>query len=157
VHPKEQEVDLTMPHGIQIGKLAKQSGLSIDTIRFYERQGLIKQPRRSEGGFRLFGADDLQKLVFIRRSQLLGFSLGEIRELLVVRDDKTQACRHVRDLLKHKLAAVGEKIRELRALEEELQSALAKCNREMKKTPPSHDKCCPVLEEIGRANENQEK
>ena len=77
--------------------------------------------------------------------------------MLVLRDEKTQACQHVRDLLKHKLTAVRGKIEELRTLEEELQSALAKCNREMKKTPPSHDKCCPVLEEIGRANENQEK
>ena len=145
-----------MPQGIQIGKLAKQTGLSIDTIRFYERQGLIKQPRRSEGGFRLFSADDLQKLSFIRRSQLLGFSLGEIRELLVLRDEKTQACQHVRDLLSHKLAAVREKIEELRTLEEELRGALTKCNREMKKAPASHEKSCPVLEEIGRANGNQE-
>ena len=146
-----------MPQGIQIGELAKQTGLSIDTIRFYEKQGLIKQPRRSEGGFRLFSADDLQKLFFIRRSQLLGFSLGEIRELLVLRDEKTQACRHVRDLLNQKLAAVREKIEELRTLEEELRSALTKCNREMKKMPASHDKGCPVLEEIGRANGEQEK
>lgn len=142
-----------MTQGIQIGKLAKQTGLSIDTIRFYERQGLIKQPRRSEGGFRLFNADDLQKLIFIRRSQLLGFSLGEIRELLVLRDEKTQACRHVRDLLNQKLVAVRAKIEELRRLEDELRNALTKCNREMKKARTSHEEGCPVLDEIGRSAE----
>ncbi|MFN8006776.1 MAG: heavy metal-responsive transcriptional regulator [Terriglobia bacterium] len=146
-----------MTQGIQIGQLAKQTGLSIDTIRFYERQGLLKQPSRSKGGFRLFSADDLQKLIFIRRSQLLGFSLGEIRELLVLRDEKTQACQHVRDLLNQKLVTVRAKIEELRKLEVELRSALTKCNREMKKMPASHDIGCPVLEEIGRANGKKEK
>lgn len=146
-----------MPQGLQIGKLARETGLSVDTIRFYQKQGLLKEPRRSEGGFRLFSPDDLETLTFIQKAQQLGFSLGEIRELLIVRDRKTQACSHVRDLLGQKLAAVEKKIQELREFERELQVALRKCNREIRKETASHDECCPVLEEIGRINKNQEK
>ena len=138
-----------MPQGIQIGKLAKETGLSIDTIRFYQKQGLLRESRRSEGGFRLFSPIDLETLIFIRKAQQLGFSLGEIRELLIVRDRKTQACSHVRDLLGQKLTAVEKKIQELRELERELQSALRKCNRGLRKETVSHEECCPVLEEIG--------
>ncbi|MEW5976392.1 MAG: heavy metal-responsive transcriptional regulator [Acidobacteriota bacterium] len=146
-----------MPQGLQIGKLARETGLSVDTIRFYQKQGLLKESRRSEGGFRLFSPDDLETLIFIRKAQQLGFSLVEIRELLIVRDRKTQACSHVRDLLGQKLAAVEKKIQELREFERELQVALRKCNREIRKETAAHEECCPVLEEIGRINKNQEK
>ncbi|MCI0628335.1 MAG: heavy metal-responsive transcriptional regulator [Acidobacteria bacterium] len=146
-----------MSQGIQIGKLARETGLSADTIRFYQKQGLLKEPRRSEGGFRLFSPDDLETLIFIRKAQQLGFSLGEVRELLIVRNGKTQACSHVRDLLGQKLAAVEKKIQELRELERELQVALRKCNREIRKETASHEGCCPVLEEIGRITKYQEK
>ena len=147
-----------MSQGIQIGKLAKETGLSIDAIRFYEKQGLLKEPQRTEGGFRLFSAEDLHTLTFIQRAQQLGFSLGEIRELIIVRDGRTQACSHVRDLLDQKLAAVRKKIEELQELERELQVALRKCNRELRKeTAASREQCCPVLEEIGRTAKRQEK
>lgn len=139
-----------MPQGIQIGKLAKETGLSIDTIRFYQKQGLLKEPGRSEGGFRLFSSDDLRSLLFIRKAQQLGFSLAEVRELLIVRDRRTQACSHVRDLLGQKLTAVRKKTEELQELERELQVALRKCNRELRKESVSREECCPVLEEIGR-------
>lgn len=146
-----------MPQGIQIGKLAKETGFSIDTIRFYQKQGLLKEPGRSAGGFRLFSSDDLRSLLFIRKAQQLGFSLAEVRELLIVRDRRTQACSHVRDLLGQKLTAVRKKIEELQELERELQSALRKCNRELRKETVSHEECCPVLEEIGRITKDEEK
>jgi MerR family transcriptional regulator, mercuric resistance operon regulatory protein len=146
-----------MSQRIQIGKLGRETGLSIDTIRFYEKQGLLKEPRRSEGGFRLFSSEDLHSLTFIQRAQQLGFSLGEVRELLIVRDRRTQACPHVRDLLDHKLVAVRKKIEDLQKLERELQASLRKCNRELRKEAPSREECCPVLEEIGRTPKRQEK
>lgn len=146
-----------MPQGIQIGKMARETGLSIDTIRFYQKQGLLKEPRRSEGGFRLFSSGDLRSLLFIRKAQQLGFSLAEVRELLLVGDRRTQACSHVRALLGQKLTTVEKKIQELRELERELQSALRKCNRGLRKETVSHEECCPVLEEIGRRAKNQEK
>ena len=136
-------------NGIQIGKVSEQTGLSVDAIRFYEKQRLLGRPRRTEGGFRLFNAHDIRRIQFIKRAQKLGFSLPEIRELLVLQQhDESEACSHVRDLLQVKVAAVRGKIRELDVLEEQLAKALRKCKRKLKLSGDSHEGCCPVLEEI---------
>ena len=74
-----------MPQGLQIGTLALQTGLTVDAIRFYEKSGLLKRPARTEGGFRLFRQEDALDLRFIQEAQELGFSLQEIRELLILR------------------------------------------------------------------------
>lgn len=145
-----------MSQGLQIGKVAQETGLGIHAIRFYEREGLLKQPHRSEGGFRLFDRDSVQDLKFIRKAQELGFSLSEVRELLVLRRSTSQGCSHVRGLLGQKLEAVRKKIGELEKLEGELKSALQKCNRDLRRAPARAEKACPVLEELGRANGNQE-
>jgi MerR family transcriptional regulator, copper efflux regulator len=75
-----------MPNTLKIGAVSKRIGLSVDAIRFYEKEGLLKVPLRSEGGFRLFQEQDLEDLRFIRTGQSLGFSLVEIRDLLSVRN-----------------------------------------------------------------------
>jgi DNA-binding transcriptional MerR regulator len=135
----------------KVGQVAQETGLSIDTIRFYEKQGLLKQSARTEGGFRLFGPSEIEALKFVRKAQELGFSLNEIRELLILRADHVPACSHVEELLKHKLAGVEQKIEELRQLEHSLKAALRKCKRSLKTTVPGHEDCCPLLEEISRA------
>lgn len=140
-----------MSHAAKIGKVANQTGLSIDTIRFYEKQGLLKQSPRTEGGFRLFGASDIETLKFVRKAQELGFSLNEIRELLILRGDHVPACSHVKELLDQKLTSVEQKIMELRSLKLSLERALRKCKRESQTGTPGHQACCPVLEEIARA------
>jgi DNA-binding transcriptional MerR regulator len=140
----------------KIGQVAHETGLSIDAIRFYEKQGLLKRPARSEGGFRLFGSDEIQRLRFVGKAQQLGFSLSEIRELLILRGDHVTACSHVKELLHQKLAAVEQKINELKTLEHSLKLALRKCNRGLKTAPPSHEECCPVIEEISRTAKDQE-
>jgi DNA-binding transcriptional MerR regulator len=139
--------------GVQIGKVSQQTGLSVDAIRFYEKQRLLNRPPRSEGGFRLFNAQDIERIQFIQRAQQLGFSLPEIRELLVLRRDNGEACSHMRDLLRAKLAAVRDKIMELGVLEEQLSTSLAKCERKLKVSGDSHKGGCPVIQEIcaGRA------
>jgi DNA-binding transcriptional MerR regulator len=141
----------TVSQPAKIGQVAQQTGLSIDTIRFYEKQGLLKRSPRSEGGFRLFGISDVETLKFVRKAQELGFSLHEIRELLILRADHVRACAHVKDLLDQKLVSVGHKITELQSLERSLKRALHKCKREMKRAAPGHEECCPVLEEINQA------
>jgi len=83
---------------IQIGELAKRTALSIDAIRFYEKRQLLSKATRSSGGFRLYSTDDLERLLFIRQIQRLGFSLREIRELLDLRAKKVDACETVREL-----------------------------------------------------------
>lgn len=137
-----------MPQGFQIGTVAKETGFSIDTIRFYEKVGLLKSPPRTEGGYRLFGPEDIHELQFIAKAQELGFSLNEIRELLTLRATDIHACSEVRNLLQHKLLVVRRKINELLRLEEGLKQALRKCNRELRQNQASHQGHCPVLAEI---------
>jgi len=136
--------------GIQIGKVSEQTGLSIDAIRFYEKQRLLDTPRRSEGGFRLFNTQDIERIQFIQRAQQLGFSLPEIRELLVLSRADGEACSHVRDLLQARLATVHDKIMELGLLKEQLSKSLRKCERKLKLAGDSHKCGCPVIEEIAR-------
>lgn len=135
-------------NGIQIGRVSEQTGLSVDAIRFYEKQRLLERAPRTEGGFRLFSPHDIERIRFIRRAQQLGFSLPEIRELLILQHDEHEACSHVRLLLTAKIATVRNKLRELRALEVQLEKSLRKCERKRKRFGDSHTACCPVLEEF---------
>ena len=144
-------------HAAKIGQVANATGLSIDTIRFYEKQGLLKRSPRTEGGFRLFGAGDIETLKFVRKAQELGFSLIQIRELLILRADHVPACLHVKELLDQKLAAVEQKITELHSMELSLKRALRKCKRELKTAASGHENGCPVLEEITRAARREAK
>ena len=141
-----------MRQGLQIGAVAQRAGLTVDAIRFYEKSGLLKRPLRTEGGFRLFRTKDVEDLKFIRKAQELGFSLQEIRELLFLRGESVEACEHVRELLDVKLRGVRAKIAELQELERSLDRSLRKCNRSLRQTGPSHEGCCPVLEELAQAN-----
>jgi MerR family transcriptional regulator, mercuric resistance operon regulatory protein len=100
----------------------------VDAIRFYEKQRLLKPAPRTEGGFRLFSGQDLQHIQFIRRAQELGFSLSEIRDLLVLKGEQ-EACTHVRDMLTAKLDSVRQKIIELRRLESQFAADLKQCER----------------------------
>jgi DNA-binding transcriptional MerR regulator len=145
-----------MAQAMKIGTAAKHAGLSVDAVRFYEKAGLLKRAPRTEGGFRLFRAEDVQSLKFIRKVQELGFSLQEIRELLVLQEEREEVCGHVRELLEQKLAGVRRKMEELRRLEMSLKNALRKCNRKLREFGETREKCCPVLEELGRASRNQE-
>ncbi|MEP7345259.1 MAG: heavy metal-responsive transcriptional regulator [Gemmatimonadaceae bacterium] len=140
----------SLNNAAKIGHAAKETGLSIDTIRFYEKEGLVKRSSRTEGGFRLFGHAQIQDLKFIRKSQALGFSLDEIRQLLIARSEDAPSCSHVKDMLESKLVGVRQKIEELQALKGSLEVALRKCVRESRTTGVSHAACCPVLEDLAR-------
>lgn len=137
-----------MRNGMQIGTVSEQTGLSVDGIRFYEKQRLLERPPRTEGGFRMFSAEDIQTIRFIRSAQQLGFALPEIRELLHLRRDEGRACSHVRDLLRAKVGAVREKIRELGSMEEQLTRSLRKCERNLKAAGNCDRDGCPTLRAI---------
>ncbi len=136
--------------GIQIGRVSQQTGLSVDAIRFYEKQRLLEHPPRTEGGFRLFNGNDIQRIQFIRRAQQLSFSLPEVRELLVLQRYEGETCSHVRELLRTKVATIRNKIEELSALERQLRKKLRKCERKLRASEDSHQGRCPVLEEIAQ-------
>lgn len=136
-----------MASGMRIGTLSKRTGLSVDAIRFYERQRLLEHPARTEGGFRLFQVGDVRRIAFIRRAQQLGFSLSETRELLLLQKDRSESCSHVRDLLRSKVRTVREKARQLKNLEIELTTQLRKCQRNLKTAEACRRKQCPMLAE----------
>jgi MerR family copper efflux transcriptional regulator len=128
---------------MQIGAIAKKIGLSVDAIRFYERNSLLSHPPRTEGGFRQYGENDVETLHFIRRVQGLGFTLREIRSLLNLRGNRLQPCAPVRRRLEEKLVDVQRKLSDLQKLEQELRLALRSCKKEMRKRS-AH---CPILRE----------
>jgi DNA-binding transcriptional MerR regulator len=130
---------------MQIGQVSKQVGVSIDAIRFYERNGLLARPSRCEGGFRLYSSDDLSALQFIRSLQTLGFSLHEIREFVSLRTNDLRACSAVRKMLDHKLKDIHAKRVALVKLEDELKTALTKCNAQLKRRCGKKSGRCPVL------------
>jgi DNA-binding transcriptional MerR regulator len=138
---------------MQIGIAAKKVGLSVDAIRFYERNALLRRAPRTEGGFRQYGEDDLETLGFIRRVQSLGFKLSEIRSLLNLRGSRLQPCTPVRRKLQEKLADVRQKLAHLQKLEGELQVALRSCDRELRK----QNAHCPILRETAKIKPGSHK
>ena len=143
---------LDMMVAVHIGKAASVAGVSVDTIRFYQKIGLIKSAGRSAGGYRLFDGEDIHDLTFVRHAQELGFSLTEMKELLALRQ-KHHVCSEVQSMLKHRLAAVREKINCLSRLEAELATAFRNCNRELRLNREiKHEDCCPLLTKLDRVN-----
>jgi len=139
-----------MAEALHIGKAAKLAGVSVDTIRFYQKLGLTQSASRSAGGYRLFDGEQIRDLKFVRHAQELGFSLNEVKELLALRQ-KHHACSEVQSMLKRKLADVQEKIKSLAGLEAELAGALRNCNRELRlKREIKHEDCCPLLTKLDR-------
>jgi DNA-binding transcriptional MerR regulator len=130
---------------MQIGIVAKTVGLSVDAIRFYERNALLPRPARTPGGFRCYDEIDVETLAFIRRVQGLGFKLSEIRGLLNLRGSRMQPCAPVRCRLQAKLADVRHKLENLQKLKRELQVALRSCDKELRK----QNAHCPILQDSG--------
>jgi DNA-binding transcriptional MerR regulator len=128
---------------MQIGRVGKRVGLTVDAIRFYERKALLPRPPRTQGGFRQYSENDVETLSFIGRVQNLGFTLREVRDLLDLRRSRLQPCAPVRRRLEEKLADVEQKVSDLQKLERELRLALRSCNKEMHKRS-AH---CPILRE----------
>src|SRR5260370_27535725 len=116
-----------MEASLQIGLVAKMTGLTVDAIRFYEKEGLLPRPERTEGGYRVYHEREVADLEFIQKAQQLGFSLNEIRELFSIQRHPDEACAQVRDLIEAKLEAVRAKIADLQKLETDLAEALRQC------------------------------
>lgn len=113
--------------GIPIGLLARRTGCNIETIRYYERIGVLPAPAR-RGRYRLYGQEDVRRLSFIRRARELGFTLEEVRALLRFAAGSADACADARDLAARHLAGVRARIRDLRAMEAALAATLRRCD-----------------------------
>ncbi|RMD89859.1 MAG: MerR family transcriptional regulator [Calditrichaeota bacterium] len=134
---------------MKIGELAKSAGVNIETIRYYERRGLIPEPPRRESGYRIYSDEDLQRLLFIRRAKELGFSLNEIKELLTLRMDPETTSYDFHQAVQVKLEKIEEKIIELQRIHKALKELLATCNG---KLPLSE---CPILETLEKDNKSK--
>lgn len=142
---------------LQIGEVASQTGLTVDAIRFYEREKLLHTAVRSSGGFRLFSSTDIDDITFIRNAQELGFSLQEIRELLSLKQKPHPNCKQVEQFLEHKIVVVRRKIASLRQLERELQQAVADCQSNLRRVTGGPVEDCPVLNDISHARKRKRK
>ena len=123
-----------------IGQMAKQARVHVETVRYYERRGLLAQPPRPVLGRRNYSPEHVARIRFIKRAQELGFSLNEIDELLSLRVDPNSSCSEVKERVTRKIATVREKIHHLRQIETALGELETACNG---KGPTSQ---CPVLE-----------
>ncbi|CRM58477.1 Copper export regulator [Pseudomonas sp. 31 R 17] len=126
---------------MNIGQAARQSGLSAKMIRYYESIGLLKAAHRTESGYRLFSADDLHTLAFIKRSRDLGFSLEEVGKLLTLWQDRQRASADVKALARQHVEALNQKIREFEQLRDTLQDLVEHCQGD-------HRPDCPILKEL---------
>ncbi len=131
-----------MRSGLTIGQAAKRAGASIQSLRYYERRGLLKPDDRLESGYRLYGEEAVRRLQFIKNAQGLGFSLAEIARLLRLRVGRKAQCAQVRRQAQARLDHVREKIAGLRAIETILQRLIRTCAAE------GTTDSCPILETV---------
>lgn len=115
---------------LTIGALARAAGVGVETVRYYERRGLLERPEGRHGAFRVYPEEAVRRIRSIKRAQSLGFSLEEIRELLGLRFSDQARCRDVQRRAERKIEEIDERIRTLRAVRAELESLAAACRAE---------------------------
>ena len=123
-----------------IGQLARRTELNVESVRYYERRGLIPEPRRSKSGYRLYSREAIARINFIKRAKTLGFSLSEISELLSLRVDPESTCRMVRTRAREKTADIESKIETL----QDMKRALVKLTASCRGSGPTSE--CPILD-----------
>lgn len=127
-----------------IGALSQRTGCNIETIRYYERIGIMPKPPRTQGGHRLYAAAHLKRLAFIRRSRELGFGLEQVRDLLRFVDGGRYTCSQVKAITVEHLDEVRARMKDLKRLEKVLKTMASQCNRG--KVPQ-----CPVIEALSHS------
>lgn len=125
-----------------IGKLSGETGIPVETIRFYERTGLIEKPGTTRAGYRIYSREDVVRLRFIRRAKDLGFTLAEIAGLLAL--NHRNDCEEVRKIAEGKLRRIEERIRDLKRLRKALREIVLSCFSKEENRP------CPILETFSR-------
>ena len=129
-----------MPQKMTISRLADAAGVNIETVRFYQRSGLIDEPERPSSGYRTYGDEHVRRIRFVKRAQLLGFTLEEIASLLKLEGSGT--CSSTRALATKKLALVEAKMGDLFAIRTALATMLARCDSETQETS------CPIIQAL---------
>jgi MerR family mercuric resistance operon transcriptional regulator len=132
---------------LTIGELARRSQVNLETIRYYERKGLLPKPPRLQSGYRAFPSESVRRIRFIKQAQKLGFSLKEINELLALQVDPDSTGADVKKRAEAKIANIEEKIKTLRAMKKALWQLTANCSGSNSITK------CPILESLGSIKE----
>ena len=127
---------------MKIGELAKKAGCQVETVRYYEREGLLPAPARSEGNYRLYGAAHLERLVFIRNCRTLDMTLEEIQRLLALRDLPHESCAGINSLVDEHIEHVQARIDSLQALRDQLTELRDRCN------DPKGAEDCGILRQL---------
>jgi len=130
----------------RIGKVSRTLGLSIDTLRYYERIGLLPSVARSPSGVRAYDDQDISRLKFIKHAQLMNFTLAEIGALLELRENPGEAKADVRDLTQRKLDEINDRLESLQALRNELSLLVRRCN--------GSEERCPIISGIEAQDED---
>jgi len=130
-----------------IGVLARKTSCNIETIRYYEKAGIIPHPARSEGGHRLYGTGHLKRLAFVMKARVLGFTLSEVKALLRLVDERDRPCNEVRDLAATHLKEVRAKVADLRAMEAVLKEMVISCDNDQSAE-------CPLIERMFNESES---
>ena len=136
------EAPASAGRALKIGEVAKASGIGIETLRFYEKSGLLDSPSRTESGYRIYSADVLDRLDFIKRAQVLGFSLDEIKRIIADKHAGQSPCAEVREIVRQRLAELDSRMSEMKRYRKELASALAEWDE--KGDVPGH--VCGLIE-----------
>lgn len=129
-----------------IGALSERAEVSIETIRYYERIGMLPKPPRSPGGHRLYTNEHKQRLVFIRRSRELGFSLKQVRLLLGLAGSRRLSCAKVKNITEEHIAGIQQRLNDLRRLERALNALVVRCSGD-------ESPYCPILEALAQASD----
>ncbi len=124
-----------------IGQVARRAGVGVETVRFYEREGLLEEPARRASGYRQYSEEVIKQIRFIKRAQQLGFSLKEILELLTLRVDGETSCEQVKERAAAKLAEVEQKVAELQHMRQALLLVASLCEEDPKSR-------CPMLDAL---------
>ena len=127
---------------LTIGKLAEAAGVNVETIRYYQRRGLLDEPDKPQSGYRRYRADTTKRLRFIKRAQALGFTLTEVGGLLTL--DKAHACAETQGLAARKLALMEQKIADITAMRRVLRSLLQQCDA------GNSNAACPIINVLAR-------
>jgi MerR family mercuric resistance operon transcriptional regulator len=127
--------------GITIGELSRRTGVNVETIRYFERVGLVEAPPRTEGGHRVYSDRHARILGFVRRARELGFTQGEVRAILGLGGPASACCDEVRDIARHHLQVVRRRIADLGEIEHLLSSTVERCSG-------GHVPDCPVIDMI---------
>lgn len=127
---------------LRTGEVARQAEVNVETLRFYERQGILPEPPRRESGYREYPPETVDLIRFIKRAQELGFSLKEIRGLLELRQGPRHATGQVPRLVRAKIAEIEHKIHDLEAMSQALAGLLGACEKK------ASGACCPIIESL---------